>query len=129
MSLANYLGHGQVNSSEQQPTQEHDAGPLTDSPWFWAYLFATAALVALFLAGPKYRVRQPQLERQFSARQSGGQAVAGAQGPVAPSTSEQMIISLYPLYVVLALVLTVAWSGLWYHRYRIRRTRKRNRTV
>ncbi len=116
-----HLGHYQVNSPEQEPSQDDGAGPLTDSPWFWGYLFATAALVALFLTGPKYRVRQPQLERQFSARQSGGQAIAGADGPVAPSTSDDMIISLYPLYITLALVLGIAWFGLWYHRYRVRR--------
>ena len=117
-----------MNSPEQRPSQDHGETSLTDSPWFWAYLFATAALIALFLSGPKYRVRQPQIERQFSARQSGGQAVAGSDGPVEPSTSKQMIISLYPLYVALAVVLTTAWIGLWYHRYRIRRPDKRNKS-
>jgi hypothetical protein len=95
-----------------------DRPPLSDSPWFWAYLFATAALVAVFLAGPKYVQRQPQLERQFSARQQTGQAVSGPDGAVRLSTPERLIISLRPLYVVLGLVLVAAWVGLWYQRYR-----------
>lgn len=92
--------------------------PLTDSPWFWAYLFGTAALVALFLAGPRYLDRQPQLENRYLARQAGGQAVMGDQGPIEPSSRERMIISLRPLCVLLALLLTGAWAGLWYQRLR-----------
>ena len=91
---------------------------LTDSPWFWAYLFGAAGLVALFLAGPRYIDRQPQIERQFLARQHGGQAVAGANGPVAPSTSDRMIISLRPLYAACTIVFVVAWLGLWWRRFR-----------
>ncbi len=101
---------------------ESPAGPLSDSPWFWAYLFATAALVALYLASPRYVDRQPQLERQFSARQSGGQAVVGADGPVPPSTSERMILSLRPLYAMFGVLLACAWIGLWYQRFRGRRS-------
>jgi hypothetical protein len=92
--------------------------PLSESPWFWAYLFATAALVALFLAGPKYERRQPQLERQFSARQRAGQVVVGPDGAVPLSTRERLIISLRPMYVVLGVLLLAAWLGLWYQRYR-----------
>jgi hypothetical protein len=97
---------------------ETDRSPLTDSPWFWAYLFGSAALVALFLAGPRYLDRQPQLENRFLARQAGGQAVMGADGPIEPSSRERMIISLRPLYVLLGLLLTGAWGGLWYQRLR-----------
>ena len=91
--------------------------PITDSPWFWAYLFGTAAVVALMLAGPRYSQRQPQLERQFAARQRGGQAIAGPNGSVPPSTSEQMIISLRPLYILLIMLLSVGWIGFYYRRF------------
>lgn len=94
--------------------------PLSDSPWFWAYLFGTAALIALFLSGPRYFDRQGQLERQFSARQSSGQVVVGRNGPVPPS-GERMIISLRPLYAILAMLLAIAWGGLWFQRFRRRR--------
>jgi hypothetical protein len=93
------------------------AAPLTDSPWFWAYLFGTAALVALFLAGPRYHGRQGQLEREFSARQAAGQIVVGPDGPVPPSEGPA-IISLRPLCAMLAVLWTIAWGGLWYQRFR-----------
>jgi hypothetical protein len=102
-----------VNTQPPPPTT-----PLTDSPWFWGYLFATAALVALFLVGPRYLDRQPQLENQYLARQSGGQAVVGSQGPIEPSSDTRMILSLRPLYLLFALLLVLAWSGLWYQRLR-----------
>jgi hypothetical protein len=95
--------------------------PLTDSAWFWAYLFATAALVALILAGPRYLDRQTQLEHQFSARQSAGQVVTGPAGPLPPSSDGRMIISLRPLYGVLGVILSIAWGGLWLQRFRSRR--------
>ena len=101
---------------ETSETRGEGAAPFTDSPWFWAYVFGTAAVVALLLASPRYAQRQPQLERQFMARQHGGQAVTGSDGPVAPSTSERMIITLRPLYVLLGLLLCGAWIRFWYRR-------------
>lgn len=108
--------------SDLAPSDPGSPSPVTDSPWFWAYLFASGGLVALFLAGPRYVDRQPQIERQFKARQEGGQVVAGENGPIAPSTSERMILPLTPLYMVLAVLLCLAWAGLWYQRFRFRRT-------
>ncbi|MCA9172370.1 MAG: hypothetical protein KDB23_32120 [Planctomycetales bacterium] len=105
-------------TAETNGPADNPSVPITDSPWFWAYVFATAALVALFLAGPRYIERQPQLERQFSARQSGGQVIVGRDGPVPPSTSDRMILSLQPLYFALGGVLILAWIGLWYFRLR-----------
>ncbi len=98
--------------------QDRTPSKLTDSPWFWAYLFAAAALVALFLAGPRYLDRQGQLERQFSARQTAGQVVSGRDGPVPPSTGDQLIITLRPLYAIAAVILVVGSLGLWYYRFR-----------
>ena len=92
--------------------------PLSESPWFWAYLFATAALVALFLIGPKYERRQPQLERQFSARQRAGQVSVGPNGPVPLSDEDRQIISLRPIYGIVGALLLLAWIGLWSQRYR-----------
>jgi hypothetical protein len=104
----------------EEPTREgHESverSPLTDSPWFWAYLFGTAALVALFLAGPRYHGRQGQLEREFAARQSAGQIVVGDRGPIMP-TEGPTILPLRPLYIVLGVVWTIAWVGLWYQRF------------
>ena len=91
---------------------------LTDSPWFWAYIFATAGLIALALASPKYHSRQTQLERQFLARQEGGQTIKGADGKsIAPPTTENLILRLGPLFVICGVLLVIAWSRLWLTRF------------
>jgi hypothetical protein len=90
-----------------------DAFPrLSDSPWFWVCAFATAALVALFVMGPKYAARQSQLERQYQARQLSGHSVMqpGGTGPL--SSRQRTIIKLRPLFLFLAAVLIVAWGLL-----------------
>lgn len=48
------------------PTPTAEPRPrLTDSPWFWAYLFSAAAFVALLLMGGKYEHRQTHIEDEF----------------------------------------------------------------
>jgi hypothetical protein len=91
--------------------------PITDSPWFWAYLFSLAALLALALVGPKYSRRQSQIERQFEGRQA---AVARTAAPAdgkqaaAPTTARrELLVSLRPLWLGLAGVTTVAWIVFW----------------
>lgn len=89
--------------------------PLTDSPWFWGYVFSTAALLALALAAPKYLSRQTQLERRFLARQEGGQTVKGADGKsIDAPTKDNLILTLTPLFAVCGVLLVVAWSRFWW---------------
>lgn len=90
---------------------------LTDSPWFWAYIFSTAALIALALAAPKYYTRQTQLERRFLARQEGGQTIKGSDGKsITPPTKDNLILRLGPLFIVCSGLLMVAWSRFWWTR-------------
>jgi len=105
----------------EQPTHSNSGrtrqNSITDSPWFWVYIFSTSALIALALAGPKYFPRQTQLERQFLARQEGGQTIKGADGQsIAPPTGRNLIVTLGPLFVICGLLLMVAWSRLWWGR-------------
>lgn len=91
--------------------------PITDSPWFWTYIFATAGLIALALAAPKYYPRQTQLERQFLARQEGGQTVKGSDGEtISPPSEENLILSLGPLFLICAALLVIAWGRFWWTR-------------
>ncbi len=89
---------------------------ITDSPWYWVYLFCTGAAVALVLAGPKLVALQSQLERNsearlHAARQVATQQINGSEQEFSQQTANR--ITLWPLYVVLGIVLTVAWFNLW----------------
>ena len=92
--------------------------PITDSPWFWAYLFGTAALVALALASPKYSERQAQIEREYQGRSRAAQKLNGVAPNLKMSSAQRTIISLQPLFAVFAAVTAVAWLVFWLRRFR-----------
>jgi hypothetical protein len=87
--------------------------PITDSPWFWAYLFGAAALIALALLAPKYGPRQAQLEREFQGRQRAAQNLNGQEPSIAMSSAERTLVSLRPLMFALAAATLVAWFIFW----------------
>lgn len=87
--------------------------PITDSPWFWGYLFAVAALIALALMGPKYAARQAQIEREFQARQRAVQQAGGQEPSGELSSAEKTLISLRPLFLAMAAITVVAWIVFW----------------
>ena len=90
---------------------------ITESPWYWVYLFATAGLIALLLAGPKYAVRQTRLENNREARIRAAQLAAGQDVEQVEATEQQSpSIPLWPLYVVLGGALAAAWFNLWWRR-------------
>jgi hypothetical protein len=91
---------------------------MTDSPWFWAYLFGTAALIALALAGPKFGPRQAQIEREFQGRTRATQNLHGQRPDVEMSTDERTIVSLRPLFLALAAITSIAWGIFWWTRRR-----------
>lgn len=102
----------------------HTRRSLTESPWYWVYLFCTAGLIALMLAGPKFAARQLQIERKAQGRQRAAQNIAG-QEPVTPLSEEgRTHIQLRPLYYVLGGILALAWGGLLWKQYFGRRTRE-----
>lgn len=87
--------------------------PITDSPWYWVYLFATAGLIALVLMGPKFSARQAQLERKAQGRQRAAQAVHGTEPSTSPLASAKTTsINLWPLYVILGALLVLSWARL-----------------
>jgi hypothetical protein len=85
-----------------------------ESPWYWLYLFATGALIALLLLGWKFGPRQAQIENKYLGH-SAAESKAAGEAPEAAelSTSERTIIGLAPLYVVLGIVFVVAWIAVW----------------
>ena len=87
--------------------------PITDSPWFWTYVFATAGLMALALVGPKFARRQAQIEREFQGRQRAAQTIHGHEPSGELSTAERTMLTLHPLFLGLAAITTIAWIIFW----------------
>ena len=104
------------NANSMNTPSDSPKRSITDSPWYWVYLFCTAGAVALLLAGPKFAARQAQIERKYEARQKVAQQVAKQQLNIAEQEAEQLTatrITLWPLYLLLGVVLSVAWFNLW----------------
>lgn len=115
-----------------------EAPRLTDSPWFWVYLFSTGGFIMLMLMSTKYEHRQTHIEDEYRYGTRTLQRPAGATLPndSAPSASEQkaeqaadahdrtplatgpqpptheMLISLEPLRVLTGIVMVVSCIAL-----------------
>jgi hypothetical protein len=95
--------------SEQTPRKS-----IFESPWYWLYLFATGALIALLLLGWKFGPRQAQIENKYLGHEAAAEREAGASPAERElSTPEDTMINLTPLYVILAVVFVVAWIAVW----------------
>ncbi len=109
-------------STQPNPEQRGETSrkkSITESPWYWVYLFSTAVLIAIVLLGPKIIERQTIDERNYQARQRTYQQASGEQPDIPLSTNDNQLITLQPLIITFAIVLTVSWIILWYkHFYR-----------
>jgi hypothetical protein len=92
--------------------------PITDSPWFWVYLFGTAALIALALASPKFGPRQAQIEREYQGRTRAAQNLTGAEPDLTMSTAQRTLVTLRPLFIALAAITAAGWIVFWWTRQR-----------
>lgn len=102
-------------SEHSSPQQE----PITDSPWFWLYLFATVALILLIVFQGKLSIRQANIERQHQARQLANQSgEISIETPVTVSSPGNTVIGLNYLIAVLGVLVVIGWVRLWYVRFR-----------
>jgi hypothetical protein len=111
---------------------------VTDSPWFWAMLFACAALVGLVVIAPKYTVRHDNIQRQDQGRweawrRHGEQASEGADTtftdkyvdtqqhePTFSRSSQTGLWVLLLLLVALVIFTTALWRrDVWRERRRV----------
>ena len=89
-----------------------DKSGVTDSPWFWISLFCMGALVSLVLMQARYSQRQPQIERQYQARQQSGHSVEGRAEVTSRHAEGETLVRLEPLIATASLGLLVSW-GMW----------------
>jgi hypothetical protein len=94
---------------------------ITQSPWYWIYLFCTAALIGLMLFNNKLNQRQLYMERNFQGRQRALEQRAGQEPTTGLSTEGDTALSLQPLYLLLGGGLAFAWIVLWWRHFRYRR--------
>lgn len=95
-------------------TQQTPRKSLFESPWYWIYVFATGALIALMLLGWKFGPRQAQIENKFLGHEAAAERAAGGEPAERElSTSDDTMIGLTPLYIVLGVVFVVAWIAVW----------------
>ena len=88
--------------------------PIVDSAWFWACLFASVGLVALWAMGPKYAGRQLLEERKAQGRMRAAEQAAEGEMTTEVSSEGNLEIRLTPLYGILSGLLMVAWAVLWW---------------
>ena len=92
--------------------------PVTESPWYWLYVFCTAGLIGLLVIAPKFQARQLQIERNLQARQHAARLAAGETDAALPPESTHTSVTLWPLVGVLAALLAYAL-------FKLIRTRRR----
>ena len=100
-------------SADGSAAETSPRSSLTDSPWFWAYLFGAAALVALFVAENKFGPRQAQIEREFQARTRATQVLNGQEPSLKLSTPDNTLITLQPLWFLIAVLTIGGWFLFW----------------
>ena len=94
---------------------------LTDSPYYWTYLFCTMGLAILIFMGPKIRARQAQIEQNYQGRQRAVERLQGSEPTTPVSTPENNQLQLGPLIVCLVVILCIAWARLWWTHFRVAR--------
>lgn len=90
---------------------------LSDSPWFWVYLFGVAALIAMFLIGQKADTVQAQRDGNFTRRQASLERQAGknveTKSADGTETAEPRYVDFNIFYAILGAVTVFAWIMHW----------------
>ena len=82
--------------------------PITDSPWFWVFLFSLVGLVALAAISGQYGKRQARLERQYQARERLAEDAVADPERRAYSSPADTLVPVWPLAAGLGAVVVFA---------------------
>lgn len=91
---------------------------MTDSPWFWVYLFTTFGLIVMLLMLPKLEQRQRELDLEGQAKRVSMDLPApnsNTDAALAQGTPRKRFSWLIGL---LAVLLTGGWITFWFSRQR-----------
>ena len=91
---------------------------LTESIWFWCYLFSTAGLISLVILQGKFDTRQDLEETNFRARMQTYKSTENQDTDTmveADAPSEQLV-TLTPLYILFGLTFSISWIVIWKQR-------------
>ena len=108
---------GDVSPAVNAPTRPK----LTESIWFWGYLFSTAALIILFVMQSKISSRQNDEQRNFQARQQTYENVTRPDNPTNVTQKTAQTVTTTPLFVVMGITFSVSWVMLCRQRFFKRR--------
>ena len=104
---------GDVSPTANAPTRPK----LTESVWFWGYLFSTAALIILFVMQSKISSRQIDEQRNFQARQQTYENVTRPDNPTNVTQKTANTVTTTPLFVVMGITFAVSWIMLCRQRF------------
>jgi len=104
---------GDVNPTTKIPTRPK----LTESIWFWGYLFSTAALITLFVMQSKISSRQNNEQRNFQARQQTYENATHPDNPTNVTQKTAHTVTTTPLFVILGIAFSVSWIMLCRQRF------------
>lgn len=104
---------GDVNPTANTPTRPK----LTESIWFWGYLFSTAALIILFVMQSKISSRQNNEQRNFQARQQTYENVIRPDNPTNVTQKTAHTVTTTPLFFILGIAFSVSWIMLCRQRF------------
>jgi hypothetical protein len=104
---------GDVSPAANPPTRPK----LTESIWFWGYLFSTAALIILFVMQSKISSRQFDEQRNFQARQQTYENATRPANPINVTEKTANTITTTPLFIVMGVMFAVSWIMLCRQRF------------
>jgi hypothetical protein len=116
-----------LNPPKASPEIPPRLPPLTDSGWFWAFLFSLMALVGIALISPKWDWRQRQLEGRFLGRQQAAverqrRAAGLEEVNLAETAADREVVAparIVPAWTLIVLATTAAAASaamLWRER-------------
>lgn len=89
---------------------------LTESAWFWVYLFSTAGLIGLVILQGKFDTRQDLEEINFRARMQTYEEAGATHTTDQDNTQSEQLVTLTPLYILFGAIFAFSWAMIWKQR-------------